>query len=110
MKTKKHLNEDDYDAPELTPEMVAKARRVGPVMPGPAKLILGSPKDGVVTAKLVRGGARPGAGRKPSGRVQSGIRLLPRTKVRLAALAKQQHRSVSELADELLNSALTKAR
>ena len=49
-----------------------------------------------------RGGARVGAGRKPSGRQQVSLRLLPATVRRLRAQAKREGKTLSAVAESRL--------
>jgi len=51
---------------------------------------------------LPRGGARPGAGRKPSGREPIMLRLRPAIARRLRAAAKKQGKTLSEVAEARL--------
>lgn len=51
-----------------------------------------------------RGGARVGAGRKPSGRQQVSLRLLPATLRRLRAQAKREGRTLSAVAEAKLSA------
>jgi hypothetical protein len=48
------------------------------------------------------GGARAGAGRKSTGRLPVLLRLTPKTLRRLRAAARQQRKSISEVAEERL--------
>ncbi len=50
----------------------------------------------------LHGGSRPGAGRKPSGRIPLTLRLRPAVANRLRAVAKKQGKTLSELAEERL--------
>ncbi len=50
----------------------------------------------------LRGGARVGAGRKPSGKVPVLLRLSPATAKRLRAVAKRSHLTLSEVAEKNL--------
>jgi len=50
------------------------------------------------------GGARVGAGRKPSGKVPILLRLSPATAKRLRAVAKRSHLTLSEVADNQLSA------
>ena len=59
---------------------------------------------------LKRGGLRAGAGRKPSGNIPILLRLSPRTIGRLKQLAKKQRKNNSEVAGELIDSALSHPR
>jgi hypothetical protein len=59
----------------------------------------GSYKEMKVT---VNGGAREGAGRKPSGRHQIVLRLLPKAEKRLRVLAKREGVSLSEAAERMI--------
>jgi len=71
---------DFSDAPEITDEAIARGEyRLAP-----------------------RGGARPGAGRKHSGRVPLMLRVRPQLARRLRAVAKKSGRSMSEIAEERL--------
>ncbi len=51
----------------------------------------------------LHGGARPGAGRKPAGRVPLTLRLRPAVADRLRAAARKQGKTLSELAEERLS-------
>lgn len=50
----------------------------------------------------LHGGSRPGAGRKPSGRVPLTLRLRPSVAKRLRTVAKKQGKTLSEVAEERL--------
>lgn len=50
----------------------------------------------------LHGGSRPGAGRKPSGRVPLTLRLRPAVANRLRAVAKKQGKTLAEVAEERL--------
>ena len=50
----------------------------------------------------LRGGARPGAGRKPSGKVPVLLRLTPATAKHLRTVAKKSKRTLSEVAEQQL--------
>ena len=52
----------------------------------------------------LRGGARPGAGRKPSGKVPVLLRLSPATAMRLRSMAKRSKLTLSEVAEKNLAS------
>lgn len=52
----------------------------------------------------LRGGARAGAGRKPSGKVPVLLRLTPATAKRLRAAAKREKLTLSEIAERRLTS------
>ncbi len=52
-------------------------------------------------AKIVRGGARPGSGRKPAGHVRLSLSVAPSVKSRLTARAKREGKTVSSLVEEL---------
>lgn len=52
----------------------------------------------------LRGGARVGAGRKPTGKVQVLLRLSPDTAKRLRAAAKRSKLTLSEVAERQLTS------
>jgi hypothetical protein len=52
----------------------------------------------------LRGGARVGAGRKPSGKVPVLLRLSPATAKRLRAMAKREKLTLSEVAERQLAS------
>ena len=56
----------------------------------------------VKTVPLRRGGARPGAGRKPTGRQPVLLRLTPATVRALRAAARRQGKTLSDLAEERL--------
>ena len=56
----------------------------------------------VVAQPLQRGGARPGAGRKPSGRQPILLRLAPATVRALRASACRQGKTLSDVAEERL--------
>lgn len=51
----------------------------------------------------LHGGSRPGAGRRPSGRVPVTLRLLPAVANRLRAVAKKQRKTLSEVAEDRLS-------
>ena len=71
---------DFRDTPEITADDVASGR-----------------------VKLVgRGGARPGAGRKPSGRQPVSLRLRPATIAALRRQAKREGRTLSDVAEQKL--------
>lgn len=55
--------------------------------------------------KLLHGGARVGAGRKPSGNVSVSLRLRPSTIRHLRAVAKKRGVTLSEVADRQLAEA-----
>ncbi|MBI5767285.1 MAG: hypothetical protein HZA93_05775 [Verrucomicrobia bacterium] len=64
------------------------------------------PDLAVTTAKpFAWGGARAGAGRKPSGRQPVLLRLTPKTVRHLRTTARKQGKTLSHLAEELLASA-----
>ncbi|MBE7538029.1 MAG: hypothetical protein HS122_06420 [Opitutaceae bacterium] len=50
----------------------------------------------------LHGGSRPGAGRKPSGRVPLTLRLKPAVASRLRAVAKKQRKTLAQVAEERL--------
>jgi len=54
------------------------------------------------TARRIHGGARVGAGRPPSGKVQYVTRLRPEVIARLKAKAKRQGRPECDIVDEVL--------
>jgi len=56
----------------------------------------------VAAQPLPRGGARPGAGRKPSGRQPVLLRLAPATVRALRASARRQGKTLSDVAEERL--------
>jgi hypothetical protein len=56
----------------------------------------------VAAQPLQRGGARPGAGRKPSGRQPVLLRLTPATVRALRAAARRQGKTLSDVAEERL--------
>ncbi len=55
-----------------------------------------------VKVRPLWGGARPGAGRKPSGRQPVLLRLTPKTVRSLRAAARKQGKTISEVAEERL--------
>ena len=59
-------------------------------------------KAGVVRAKVVHGGVRPGAGRKPQGHVRMWMTVPPSVKAKMEARAKRSGKSVSALFVEML--------
>lgn len=94
--------EELYEAPELTAELIAKARRVGPVAPADSRLVLTGETGGMVQAKFVHGGARPGSGRKPLGHVRVTLSLSPEARRRLVSRAKRERKTMSDLVAGLL--------
>lgn len=100
---KKHpkpdIPDDEDEAPILTPKMAARGRVTS--FPEPAgTTYVRSEKDGVVTLKARRGGARPGAGRKRSGNVRLWVSVPPALKARIEACAKREGKSVADLLAE----------
>jgi hypothetical protein len=93
---------DDDDAPILTPELLAKAKLVGPANPPGSKLVRVPSAPGETVYKVVRGGVRPGAGRKPSGHVRLSLSVSPRAKAALERRAKKEHKTLSAVIEELL--------
>jgi hypothetical protein len=81
MKKLRNMRDEDIDfsdIPEMTDEELARATRPG------------------------RGGARPGAGRKPSGNQSIQVRLKPATVRRLHAVAKKRKVTLSQIVEERL--------
>ena len=62
-----------------------------------------------VQALSLWGGARTGAGRKPTGRQPILLRLTPKTVRRLRAAARKQGKTISEIAEERLVVSAAKA-
>ncbi len=96
---KKKPVDDDYEAPELTKEMLKGAKFDNGMLPRGSKVVHVETKGGVVYSKSVRGGARPGAGRKPSAHVSMRINIRPETRKRIEALAKKQGMTMSAVVD-----------
>ena len=82
LKSEKDATIDYSETPEITPADVASGR--------------------VQIAS--QGGARAGAGRKPTGRVPMTLRLRPEVAARLRAKAKRLGKSISEVAEPHLAS------
>ena len=82
LKAEKDASIDFSDAPEITPADVASGR----------------------VRVATQGGARAGAGRKPTGRVPMTLRLRPEVAARLRAKAKRLGKSISEVAEPHLAS------
>ncbi len=95
--------EIDYsEIPELTPEMLKTARRAGPLVPPGSVWEKETAPEGEVRYRVVRGGARAGAGRKPAGHVRVGLCLSPRAKAALERRAKKEHKTLSAVIEALL--------
>lgn len=94
--------EELYEAPELTPQLITKARRVSPAAPANCRLVLTGETGGMVQARFVHGGVRPGAGRKPLGHVRVTLSLSPDARRRLVARAKRERKTMSDLVTGLL--------
>ncbi|HEY5792198.1 MAG TPA: hypothetical protein VIS74_02805 [Chthoniobacterales bacterium] len=62
-------------------------------------------KDGVVRLAPKRGGARPGAGRKPTGHVRMHILVSKEARQKILRLAKKQKITISEAVDRMAKSA-----
>jgi hypothetical protein len=87
---KKHNEKPEFDAEGY---QLAMNDLNGEALPNPASLKF---------KPLPRGGARPGAGRKPSGREPIMLRLRPAIARRLRAAAKKQGKTLSEVAEARL--------
>lgn len=93
---------DEDDAPILTSELLAKASRAGPVNPPGSRLVRVPSAPGETVYKVVRGGMRAGAGRKPSGHVRLSLNVSPRTKAALQRRAKKERKTLSAVIEELI--------
>lgn len=84
---------DFSDIPETTEEDYATGRVI----------YLGRGEEGLRRAReLQRGGFRPGAGRKPSGRKSVLLRITPETLNHLRDIAKRKKKTMSDIAEEAL--------
>ncbi len=107
LKRLRAMRDEDIDyseIPEITPEMMKTARRVGPMIPPGSKFVRVPAPAGMVRYKVVHGGARPGAGRKPTGHVRVGLNISPKAKANLLRRAKREHTTISAVVEALLTA------
>ena len=93
---------DEDDCPILTPELLATAKKVGPLIPPGSVWIKEPAPAGMTRYRVVHGGPRAGAGRKPAGHVRLSLNVSPRAKATLERRAKKEHKTLSAIVEELL--------
>lgn len=96
---------DEDDCPILTPELLAKAKPVGPMVTKDSTWQKIEAPEGITRYRVVHGGARPGAGRKPTGHVRLSLNVSPRAKAALQRRAKKEHKTLSAVIEELIAAA-----